>query len=63
MAEEGAKVVVADFNAQTGTAAADAATQQGYDVSFIKTDVARELDIEGMFEHTLATYGRLDVLF
>lgn len=60
---QGAKVVVADFNAQTGSAAVKAATQQGYDVSFIKTDVANEQDIEAMCEHALATYGRLDILF
>jgi NAD(P)-dependent dehydrogenase (short-subunit alcohol dehydrogenase family) len=62
-AAEGAKVVVADFNAQTGAAAVEAATKQGYAVSFIKTDVANEQDIEAMCEHAQATYGRLDVLF
>ena len=62
-AAEGAKVVVADFNAQTGAAAVEAATQQGYDVSFIKTDVASQYDVEAMCAHALATYGRLDVLF
>jgi NAD(P)-dependent dehydrogenase (short-subunit alcohol dehydrogenase family) len=61
-AAEGAKVVVADFNAQTGAAAVEAATKQGYAVSFIKTDVANEQDIEAMCEHAQATYGRLDVL-
>ena len=62
-AAEGAKVVVADFNAQTGAAAAQTAEQQGFDVSFFKTDVASEQDIEAMFEHALVTYGRVDVLF
>ena len=62
-AAEGAKVVVADFNAQTGEAAAHEAVQQGFDVSFIRTDVASEQDIEAMCEYAVATYGRLDVLF
>ena len=62
-AAEGAKVVVADFNAQTGEASAHEAVQQGFDVSFIKTDVASEQDIEAMCEYAVATYGRLDVLF
>ena len=62
-AAEGAKVVVADFNAQTGDAAVHEAAQKGFDVSFIKTDVASEQDIEAMCEHAVATYGRLDVLF
>jgi len=62
-AAEGAKVVVADFNAQTGEAAAQEAAQQGFDVSFIRTDVSSEQDIEAMCEYAVATYGRLDVLF
>ena len=62
-AAEGAKVVVADFNAQAGDAAVHAAKQLGFDVSYIKTDVAIERDIEAMCEHAVSTYGRLDVLF
>ena len=61
-AAEGAKVVIADFNVQSGTAALEAATRQGYDVSFIKTDVANEQDVEAICEHAQASYGRLDVL-
>ena len=62
-AAEGAQVVIADFNAQTGNAAVETALQQGLDVSFIQTDVASEEDIEAMCEHALSAYGRLDVLF
>ena len=62
-AAEGAKVVIADFNEQTGAEAAADGTAKGFDVSFIKTDVAREHDIETMCAHALSTYGRLDVLF
>lgn len=62
-AAEGARVVIADFNAQTGAAALDAGLQEGYDVSFVQTDVASERDVEAMCEHALASYGRLDVLF
>ena len=60
---EGAKVVIADFNEQTGAAAVADGTAKGFDVSFIKTDVANEHDIETMCEHALTTYGRLDALF
>ena len=62
-AVEGAQVVIADFNAQTGNAAVETALQQGLDVSFIQTDVASEEDIEPMCEHALSAYGRLDGLF
>jgi NAD(P)-dependent dehydrogenase (short-subunit alcohol dehydrogenase family) len=61
-ASEGARVVIADFNEQTGAVAADAATQQGFDVSLIKTDVAKESDVEAMCQHAIGTYGRLDIL-
>lgn len=62
-AAEGAQVVIADFNAQTGKAAAEMALQRGFAVSFIQTDVAKEDDIEAMCEYALATYGRLDICF
>ncbi len=62
-AAEGAQVVIADFNAQTGKAAAEMALQRGFAVSFIQTDVAKEDDIEAMCEHAVATYGRLDICF
>ena len=62
-ASEGARVVTTDFNEQTGAVAVDAATQQGFDVSLIKTDVAKESDVEAMCQHAIGTYGRLDILF
>ena len=62
-AAEGAQVVIADFNTETGNAAVETALQQGLDVSFIQTDVASEEGIEAMCEHALSAYGRLDVLF
>ena len=62
-AAEGANVLVADCNTQSGNAAVEAALQEGYDVSFIETDVAREEHVEAMCEHSLESYGRLDILF
>ena len=53
-AAEGAQVVIADFNAQTGNSAVEMALQQGLDVSFIQTDVANEEDIEAMCAHALS---------
>ena len=62
---EGAKVVVADYNAVTGAAAVAQARAAGFgdSVSFVRTDVAREDDIVAMLAHALSEYGRLDVLF
>lgn len=59
---EGASVVIADFNEQTGVAAV-AEISQPDRTSFIKVDVASEADVEGMIAHAVATFGRLDVLF
>ncbi len=62
---EGASVVVADYNAGTGEETLGLARDAGHGdrVSFIRTDVAREADIEAMIAHALSRFGRLDVLF
>ncbi|MFP6808470.1 MAG: SDR family oxidoreductase [Pseudomonadales bacterium] len=63
--EEGASVVIADFNASTGEAAVEAANGKGYGgrVSFIKTDVAAEADVEAMMAFAMSQYGGLDIVF
>ncbi len=62
---EGASVVVADFNATTGEAAVAAANREGYEgkISFVKTDVARETDVEAMMQFAMDQYQGLDVVF
>ena len=42
-AAEGVKVVIADFNVQSGSAALKVAAAPGLEVSFIETDVARKM--------------------
>lgn len=63
--EEGAQVVVADYNAVTGEAAVAQASTAGFGdaVSFVRTDVAREEDIVGMLRSAVDSFGRLDVVF
>jgi NAD(P)-dependent dehydrogenase (short-subunit alcohol dehydrogenase family) len=62
---EGASVVIADYNAETGQAAVEEANKNGFKgkVSFIKTDVAVESDIEAMMQAALNQYGGLDIVF
>ena len=62
---EGAKVVIADYNVETGEAALSDATENGFGdaISFIRTDVAREEDVAGMLDHAVGHFGRLDVVF
>ncbi len=63
--DEGARVVVADYNAETGadTLAEAAAAGFGDTVDFVRTDVAREGDIEAMLQHAVSRFGRLDIVF
>ena len=62
--EEGAAVVVADYNAETGAAALEEARRRGFErVDFIRTDVALEADIEAMIERAVERFGGLDIVF
>jgi NAD(P)-dependent dehydrogenase (short-subunit alcohol dehydrogenase family) len=63
--EEGAKVVIADFNETTGKETLDLAEKQGQgeDVRFIRVDVAEEADVEAMIQLALSEFGRLDCVF
>ena len=62
---EGAQVVIADYNSETGEAAIKDAISTGFGdaVSFIRTDVAREEDVIAMLDHAVDRFGRLDVVF
>ncbi|MCJ8014887.1 SDR family oxidoreductase [Paenibacillus sp. KQZ6P-2] len=61
-AEEGAKVVIADFS-ERGQAVSDELNQEGFDTLFVKTDVTKEQEVIHMVEQTVAKYGKLDILF
>jgi NAD(P)-dependent dehydrogenase (short-subunit alcohol dehydrogenase family) len=62
---EGAQVVIADYNIETGEAALTDATAAGFSdaVSFIRTDVAAEEDVVAMLDHAVDRFGHLDVVF
>ena len=63
--QEGAKVVVADFNTETGAHTVEMATAAGFGDSlcFIRTDVANEADIEAMLDCAIEQFGGLDIVF
>ena len=63
--DEGAAVVVADFNEQTGAETLALAKDAGHEkhVRFIRTDVAQEADVEAMIALATSEFGRLDVVF
>jgi len=63
--EEGASVVIADFNEAKGLQALDQAAQAGFkeQVLFKKTDVASEDHIAALIDLTLSEFGSLDIIF
>ena len=61
---EGASVVIADYNEETGLETLSLAQRAGADrVAFIKTDVSVEKDVERMFDLAMTEFGRLDICF
>ena len=62
-AREGAKVILAEFNAETGAAAAREAREQGGDVVFVQTDVSRPEEVERAVAMAVSEFGGLDMLY
>src|SRR5512144_2422529 len=61
-ATEGARVLVAEINEETGRAVADECRAIGVDAHFLATDVARKADNLAMVDAAHDTWGRVDVL-
>lgn len=63
--QEGAAVVVADFNEETAAVTLAVAKDLGFGekVRFVKTDVAVENDVEGMLAFAMEEFGKLDIVF
>lgn len=59
-AEEGAKVVVADFNEEAGNAVVKEIIANGGSAAFCKVDISISSQVEEMVKFTVSTYGRLD---
>jgi 3-oxoacyl-[acyl-carrier protein] reductase len=62
LAEEGAKVVVAEYNEETGKSAVSEIIDSGHEALFVKTDVSDDKSAQTMAESTLEKYGRIDIL-
>ncbi|WP_144510844.1 SDR family NAD(P)-dependent oxidoreductase [Bacillus sp. FJAT-22090] len=61
-AEEGAKVVIADFS-QRGKSISEELNTKGQDTLFVETDVTSEDQIKHMISETVNKYGRLDIMY
>lgn len=59
-AEEGEKVIVADFNEAAGKAVADDTNAKGGIAAFCKVDISVASEVEAMVQFAVSTYGRLD---
>src|SRR5690554_939060 len=59
-AEEGAKVVVADFNAEAGNEVVEYIKSKGGTATFVKVDISDSKQVEAMVKFAVDTFGRLD---
>jgi NAD(P)-dependent dehydrogenase (short-subunit alcohol dehydrogenase family) len=62
-AGEGARIVVAEWDEAAGRDTAQLVGEAGGEATFVPTDVADEASVQAMVDATLATYGRVDVLY
>ncbi len=63
LASEGAKVMVCGRNASQGLATVKRIRKEGGKATFVLADVATLADVQAVIDETIATYGRLDILF
>lgn len=61
-AEEGAKVVVNDIDADSGNRVAEAIRKAGGTAAFVRADVASDADWAALIAATLKHYGRIDIV-
>ena len=62
LAEEGAKIVIAEYNESTGKEVSEGIIEKGYDAFFIKTDVSDKSSTHAMAKGTVEKYGGIDIL-
>ncbi|NLY90110.1 MAG: SDR family oxidoreductase [Firmicutes bacterium] len=60
-ARNGAKVVISSRNAVKVNEVVGSLQEKGYAVTGLATDVSRKDDLQQLFEHAIATWGRIDV--
>lgn len=60
--QEGAKVVVVDWDEEAGKKTAEEIHQSGGEALFVHCDVSNEQQVRAMIQKTLERFGRIDVL-
>jgi len=61
-AKEGARVVIADIDAQNGQLVASSIISQGAEAVFHPCDVSQRNQVEELFQSTVSRYGGVDIL-
>jgi 3-oxoacyl-[acyl-carrier protein] reductase len=62
LAEEGAKVVIAELDAAAGERVAAELNAAGFAATSVRTDVADQSSCEAMARHAAETFGKIDIL-
>ncbi|HET7213596.1 MAG TPA: SDR family oxidoreductase [Terriglobia bacterium] len=62
LAEEGAKVVVADIDPKGGKETVSAIVEKGNSAHFVQADISREVDAKKISDEAVRTYGAIDIL-
>ena len=62
-AKEGAKVVLVGRDEVKGKMSLEEIRKYGGEAIFVKADVSKSIEVQGMVEHAIEKYGRIDVLF
>lgn len=61
-AEQGAAVIIADWNEKGASGLAEELTSSGHQVVAVKVDVSSDSDVRELIQETLQRFGQLDVL-
>ena len=59
---EGAKVIMADFDEQSGNVQVNLLRELGHEITFLKVDVTDRGSVDLLIANTLKTYGAIDIL-
>ena len=62
LAEEGAKVVVADIDPKGGKETVSAIVEKGNAAHFVQADISRQVDAKRISDEAVQTYGAIDIL-
>lgn len=61
-AQEGAQVVIADYNGEGASETANAINRNGGQATSVAVNVAEDSEVQAMVEHAHTTYGMIDIL-